>query len=462
VHFDAFYATPNALHGTSTCGSQTAPRLGFLGCDSPLALLQSTFRDVSSIRPDVVVLGGDWERHQAITVNATWTYQTVARLLQSTNLSALPSPAITPLGNNDFIPDYYFNISATAPPPLLSSIARDLASVGMLDADENTTFASKGYFARRYPTLSLTILVLNTLIWSLDLSPAIATGQDPLGQFAFAGDTVTAARARGDKVIILSHIPPTINFFGVVQAGNNPTAAATEIFLQPSYQARYAQFVASSNDVIVAQVFAHTHRFSYSAAADMGSVPLFVLGAVSPIYSNNPNYLVMDFDTANGKVVSITQRFLPIAQSGDAAVWTWGSSIPAAFDPSQQVMDSRFMASLSRGLAANATAQAAWLRMYSGTAPESCDSFCYKLASCYVVNANPGNVLSCLFSDNMTTPTPQSITPTAAHGGGNHGLLIGLVVATIVIAVIVLGVAFYLLQRNRRKVVDVALTTTEQ
>jgi hypothetical protein len=82
-------------------------------------------------------------------------------------------------------------------------------------AEANRTLLLGGYYATRLSlgTMHVTVLSLNTNYWSLDSNPALADtkGEAYLlgqGMFDWAESQLAQAAVRGDKAIILGHIPP--------------------------------------------------------------------------------------------------------------------------------------------------------------------------------------------------------------------------------------------------------------
>jgi predicted phosphodiesterase len=408
LHLDIFYASANAnVESSPACSTVGIDALGTLGCDSPVALLNSTVRNmILRDKPDQVIISGDWLRHNMVaeSASALETYTDVVNLFSEVS-SVVPVPDLsTAMGNNDVVPDYDFDPSN--PPQLLQQMADALKAAGSLSADEADSYAKGAYYRKPVPGTNLDLLIINSLIYSNSLTPNLATGQDPLGQFMFLLMALDSINKTGRKAIIVGHVPPTINLYNFMTDPN--ATAPLDVYWQTQYSDGYEQIVSYFQSVIVAQIFGHTHRFSFTIA---GNVPLIVLGAVSPVYRNNPNYFMVEYDNETDTLISMQQHYLPIDVDGADATWKVGATFPQGFNlPGAQQVSTTALRTVAAAIAAsNASLELFWT-LYGGNlanagtcGPELCKPW----LDCYLQQTNPSAVIDCV----MGTVVPTTLNP---------------------------------------------------
>uniref|UniRef100_A0A7S1Q409 Calcineurin-like phosphoesterase domain-containing protein n=2 Tax=Neobodo designis TaxID=312471 RepID=A0A7S1Q409_NEODS len=439
-HLDGYYGTDRAFkRHNNGCASPNASSWGTFGCDSPAALINSSIAALLATNPSHIIVAGDWLRHDMALEKAAAQpmYAMVASSLSTAMHKIVPSPSLaTALGNNDFVPDYFFNLSAPQH-PLLSGFAETLHKDGLLSESEAATFKQAGFFVRALSGTRLTVVVINTMIWTYDLEPVNAVADDPLGQFAFLEEALANASRSNRKVIILSHMPPTINFFSVVHAADWPSPSVADLrYFTERYEHRYARIVADANNTIVAQVFGHTHRFSFSASGSrFGNVPTIVVGAVSPVYDNNPNFFTAEWDDERGELFSMQQHYLRI-QHPDAPPrpWNWetGAIVPHVFGVDGP-MTAETLNAVADRLSSDDGAFNSWRQIYNANASGGpCDSRCRRLAVCYTNFVSPADVYRCLA---VTLSPPSTTSAPSRPSPGNTSSSVGLWLALGAIAV---------------------------
>jgi len=136
-------------------------------------------------------------------------------------LVQLPAPD---LGNNDLPGEYELTVTSMDPcfpnedssPPAatnawLESTATKFRSLFVNDM-EASVFACGGYL-NRLAIPKLSIISLNTVVFSLSLTPTISPNDDPFGQFEWLEAQLKEARLSGNKVYITGHIPPVLQSF---------------------------------------------------------------------------------------------------------------------------------------------------------------------------------------------------------------------------------------------------------
>jgi hypothetical protein len=122
---------------------------GMFRCDAP-ALVESASDDVAAQhanRVDYTIVSGDWLRHHSdylTTAENADAFRFVTRLAarQVPNGASIVAPALSQaLGNNDVVPDYYFNYTNDTRPELFNMTAT-LREEGVAPASMQRTDAA--------------------------------------------------------------------------------------------------------------------------------------------------------------------------------------------------------------------------------------------------------------------------------------------------------------------------------
>lgn len=160
--------------------------------------------------------------------------------------------------------------------------------------EEAAVFACGGYL-KRLVVPNLSIINLNTVIWSLKHTPKVElAGADAFGQHAWLEAQLEEARLNGDKVYITGHIPPMLQSY---------TGGLGSPLWDPTHLERYSATVGRYRDVVASQLFGHVHSNEIRAVADSDddAPPMLVLGSISPCYTNTPFFNVVLYDRGESK-----------------------------------------------------------------------------------------------------------------------------------------------------------------
>ncbi|RLN49200.1 hypothetical protein BBJ28_00014777 [Nothophytophthora sp. Chile5] len=143
---------------------------------------------------------------------------------------------------------------------------------------------------------------------------------DPFEQFAWLNSSLLELRSNGKFAYIVGHIPPIIDSYSGAAMWNS------------EYIATYKQLVGAYSDVIKAQFFGHIHSIEFrvplaaeqeaqEAAEGADLVPLFMTAAISPIYENNPAFIIWDFDATTYEVLDFTVYGTNISDASQDLDW---------------------------------------------------------------------------------------------------------------------------------------------
>lgn len=149
--------------------------------------------------------------------------------------------------------------------------------------------------------------------------PDTSDDEDPFGQFEWLDTTLSDLQRRSKFAYITGHIPPFVDSYG-----GDPQ-------WHVHYIESYKQIVASYTDVIKAQLFGHVHSVEFRipvASADAADynpsaqlVPLFVSGSISPLFGNNPSFMVWEFNNDTYELLDFTVYASNISEADQSLDW---------------------------------------------------------------------------------------------------------------------------------------------
>lgn len=338
------------------------------GFDTNVALLESAVGQMKRTErdPAMVLISGDFLMHHFLTHAggklgaddaAVASMQLIAAVL---GRSFPKSQFAIALGNNDIPCGDYRSAAGSRYLARVAAIWKPLVDRGGASPNFETSFLRGGYYTATLPLPHLRLVVLNTVPFSEEYAGNCPGGQDPapaeLAWFA----SVLHATPPGIRNIVLMHIPPGLDAFA--------TNYAYDFIAWPFLKARYASglldALESSPGSVLYAIAGHTHRFDFRLA---GGVPIVGLGALSPIYSNNPTYYALRL-AGDG-----TLRDIDI-YGFDEERGKWLS--PRSFDRAwgMQRIDGASLERLHASIAASSAMRSAWNRQASGWSSSVDDS----------------------------------------------------------------------------------------
>ncbi|KAG7379744.1 Acid sphingomyelinase-like phosphodiesterase 3b [Phytophthora pseudosyringae] len=290
------------------------------GDDAPISLLVSALEYAKKLLPDpdFFLYTGDHAVHgelsdeylaEAVEENV----ETMAEYYSTAdNDTVLDVTAI--IGNADTSPDYTMNVTdpETEENPtiaLISGAWNNTMSKSNLD-----WFNRHGYLAYALDE-NLVVITLNTLPYSPQHLPDTSKVPDPFEQFEWLNASLSELRGAGKLAYIVGHIPPIIDSYSGSPMWND------------TYIKTYKQIVSQYTDIIKAQFFGHVHSIEFRLPLSSGLsaqfqqdgvtvdddytdssdlVPLFMVAAISPIFLNNPAFMVWDFDATTYDILDFT------------------------------------------------------------------------------------------------------------------------------------------------------------
>ncbi|CBZ30472.1 conserved hypothetical protein [Leishmania mexicana MHOM/GT/2001/U1103] len=294
IHFDPLYGTKKAFK----CTSNSSPTYGMPGCDSPLQLMVRTLADVSAQNPSLVLYSGDWQRHKfsSSSLAPAAIFKDMSERFRNVTVDgSLGAVAFSgALGNNDVVPDYYYSWESEASEEELAHRVAAMRDAALLSAAEASVMKGCGYYTHTMDRVH--VIVLHTLLWAYDLRPPLPSNvSDPCNQFSFLRSELAKVRAASKRAIIMGHIPPGLNTYYMLKRGFD--SVANDMFWKEQYEATYESIIREYKDLVVVQLFGHSHKFKLLTMPRHGVLGI-IIPSISPIFGNYPSYLMANFSEA--------------------------------------------------------------------------------------------------------------------------------------------------------------------
>ncbi len=290
------------------------------GEDTNEALFESALNamQLAVPRPSVIFVPGDFLAHNfrglwqacqpaslqgpaADSAYRDFTAKTIEFVLLRLKARFPDSQIVPVLGNNDSdrgdygVPSAeWLRSLATALPPITGLGAR---------AADWSHFVTGGYYSTALPNFpGVEVLALNSVLWSPKCKSEAGADcvSDGSAELVWIQSHLKAARAHGKSVVVTGHVPPGINGFDTLHRNDGSVVmmyddcgeagAATSCV---DFGHKLPALLAEYSDVVRVGIFGHTHMNEFRVAGNrQQSVPIQVVPAISPIYGNNPAFLV--------------------------------------------------------------------------------------------------------------------------------------------------------------------------
>ncbi|KPI82834.1 hypothetical protein ABL78_8154 [Leptomonas seymouri] len=406
IHLDPNYGTPAAY---SSCTTPESSVWGVAGCEASPQLTQRSLDDVSEQNTSFIFHGGDWQRHRfyGSGLSATSIFGDLSERFRNVTVDgSLGEVAFcTALGNNDVVPNYFFALDSSMSEQELFQRVQAMETVGLLTSSEAGVMAKCGYYTHEMATVN--VIVLHTLLWTFRLRPELSDSiSDPCNQFAFLESELQKVRSSGKRAIILGHIPPGLNTFNVLRGGFN--TLERDIFWKPEYQRSYDAIIYAYRDVVTVQIYGHTHRFTLQVFPENGVLSL-IMPAISPIYNNNPSYLLANFSERDWSLQDVQIRY--VTQDG---MFHAGMSAKRALKISADLSSLPQLRASIKALATDDEAWENYLRMFCGGELRNtvfprgpCDARCRYVVVCSMLESNHSHIQRCV-ADFLATSSDDS------------------------------------------------------
>jgi sphingomyelin phosphodiesterase acid-like 3 len=322
-HYDPFFGTALGFGPCNGTRGGVTP-YGVPGCDASLHLVETALRDGAAQtaalpQPPLLLYTGDWLRHEMASLpNATGVaHDIIATLIplikNAAGARVIAHPQLpVALGNEDFIPDYHFDVNAPGRNPLLNHWGDAFHAADLLNGTQAAEFKQCGFTSMAVAAdaagdAPLLVVMLNTVLFAKKLMPPSAAA-DPCGELAWLGGRLAWARANAHRVYTTAHIPPVREHASKSKHGK----LEVQMLWHDDIFEAYTALMKSYRDVVAAQFFGHTHHVSFLVTDHKHPAhvaPAFVGGPLTRESLTNPCYGIATAG-ANWTVAEYRQRYL--------------------------------------------------------------------------------------------------------------------------------------------------------
>jgi sphingomyelin phosphodiesterase acid-like 3 len=426
IHFDPFYdgalyqrlvAKPAEGWGEILREGRPAginPR----GTDSNDALLQSSLDDAlrRCPQPDFILFPGDFMAHQwqakydKLATRShledpasyrAFTAKAIRYVAEEFHRRYPETPILTTLGNDDsYCGDYMLEPQG----PFLEMFAGIWEPLLGPDIDRGAfreTFSRGGGYSTFLPGVKgHRLFVLNSIYFSVNYNNAcgLATQTPALDQLGWLAVTLEAARASGERVWLLMHVPPGINSFNsaeIVPRGGPPVT-----YWQPELTSRFLELIRRYRSTIRIAFAGHTHMDDFRMIRVDGhpAVLCKIVPAISPIFGNNPGYQVYQYDRGTGEVQNYQTYYLTnLADNWTSAttIGHWALEYEFREAYSFPGLNAQTALRLSATIETDATTRQRYMRFYGVSAAPEFTEAMFPIYRCAIANMTPTEFLLC-------------------------------------------------------------------
>lgn len=267
---------------------------------------------------------------QGSAANDAFAVRTTLFVLERLREALPGKPILVSLGNNDSsCGDYRIDpggsyLAATR------EMVRDLAGPALVADDFDETYLLGGYYAARHPTRpDTTIIVLDDVMWSQRYDNACGTGglDAANAMMTWLEEKLAAAKEAGGKVWLMHHIPVGLDAFATASSKADTCISRVVPMLHEPFASTYTRLLAEYGDGVTASFTGHTHFDDYRLLRDAaGKVNGFekIAPAISPIFGQNPGFLVFDYERNTGALNDFRAIYLTnLEAAADPAAGDW-------------------------------------------------------------------------------------------------------------------------------------------
>ncbi|XP_041359012.1 acid sphingomyelinase-like phosphodiesterase 3b isoform X2 [Gigantopelta aegis] len=418
IHYDFNYSrfgNPGKLcHQSKTTNSTRSVGLfGNYKCDSPWTLVTTAIDGMKAInaKPDFILWTGDSMSHvsdnQSSLLKVYLTIRNVSNLIHS----AFPNVSVFPvLGNHDPYPSNNMPIGSNYYEKIISMSGWKQ----FLGKSEQEQFMKGGFYVSTVVT-GIRVIGLNTnLLYSKN--PLVQGHKDPSNQFAWLIKQLEDAKSKGLKVYIISHIPP----------GAFERTSLKIKWFYPEYNQPYLDILRRYSDVILAQFYGHGHTDSFRILYNKTGYPinaLYLSPAVTPwksslpgTGSNNPALRLYYYNRNTGQVLDYVQYFLNLTKANLEKKPVWEVEYHATKAYSIPDISAQSLNKVTKTFHRSSPTFELYFKYNSVShgVQETCDTNCYYIQYCAIVNLDFNDFDRCIFWRG-TMPHPAHHRSTIHH-----------------------------------------------
>jgi len=308
------------------------------GVDTPFVLLRSSLAAMRARQPDAkfITVSGDLIAHaftcrfSALVPGAApgdyqaFAVKTISFVMDELRSAFPGAPVYAALGNNDTgCGDYKLDAKSDFLAETGGLFVEGLPAAQRAQALKEFGATGSYSVAMAAPMRGTRLLVLNDLF----LSPKYTTC-GAAGELSWLEQQLAEARAAGEKVWVMGHIPPGIDPYSTVAKFRDVCGGKPPVLFLAND--KLAGLLAGYGDVVRLGIFAHTHMdemrllrpeedgTSSSGAAMGPAVAIKMVSSISPVDGNNPSFTIARVNPATAQL----ENYEVIAASNQTGVGT--------------------------------------------------------------------------------------------------------------------------------------------
>ncbi len=410
IHFDPFasgsapvvrkLAAAQPAHWAAILGA-AGGGLGSYGEDTDYPLLASTLKSLGEVEdPQVALVAGDllahefeaeYDRYAKDTSKPAYDAfvdKTIAFLAAQLGAALPRTQFVFTLGNNDsYCGDYEMEphsaFLAHTERALKPLVARGAGAPGFA-----AEFAELGSYVARMPIAGGRFIAANDVYWSRRYENACGSGAAEPGaeEMSWLESAVESAPAKR-PLWLLMHIPPGIDVYAGLHSSEPVTLFA------PGFEAGLTGVLGSRP--FAAAVAGHLHMSTWRLVPPGPSTkgtPVLGVPSISPVFANNPAYLVLQVSPKTAGILDYTAFALDL--SAGEGKWAPEYSFDDTYDV--EAFNPAALAQIQGKLGDDPAMRAKWERYYtSGSGRGGIDESNYRAFLCGNVALTPSAFATC-------------------------------------------------------------------
>ena len=325
--------------------------------DSNWPLLHSTLSEMQRVDPNpaVIFITGDFLAHQwsdkvraansALSPGAA-AQQTMQRIANAFNQTFPNAQFIIVLGNNDDPCGDYRASPGTAYLAQLAKIWAPLVNRHGAAPHFVRDFSNLGAYTAQLPLRGLRAIAMDDVYGSLLYRSCGRSAGDPSrAQLQWLAHSLESAPA-GSRSVVVMHIPPGVDPSSTLLAHRFLIVP----YLRADWQTDLLRTLAQHRESIAFGIAGHQHRNAFRLPS---GVPMLIAQSVSPIYGNNPGFLLLQV-SPNGTLHDYRQY----GYDEETASWMQDLDFDRTFDA--HAFTAPELAILQKRIASDQSVRAAW------------------------------------------------------------------------------------------------------
>ena len=384
IHLDVYYTTgANENCDEPLCCRTGTGNTGYWGtvgnCDMPLRTLEAGLQQISALKPDFVIITGDFPPHDMWNQSRDYNLQYQVLVSDSVKKYLGDIPVYPMYGNHACYPinQYQFGVDQWIPAPFCKDW--DLPLVYKADLELHA-----GYSVRHRLT-NLRLIALDTQAGNAGNYYLTLNATDPQGLLTWLYQQLALAENNKEMVYLYAHIP-----FGDVDC--------------LSEWSRHANVLLDRFEYTIAGVFfGHTHDDELHISRGAFTNSITKVQWIAPSFTTNvfrnPAFRIFEADEDTKIITDYTQYRLDLAKANASpnvtAVWDIAYSFKQLYGVKD--LSAQSIYGLALNIGNNETLALQYLSNFHNglPAPTSCDRDCLHMLQCRLTYGVSDDIFNC-------------------------------------------------------------------